>query len=170
MPVAMAIDAEARKRLAAAQEALVAALMKGNPPPPGFDRERLQVAAKALAEKRRKAVAATWPELTQALGGSFGATFAAFAELTPLPSEGGPLADGHRFAGWLQKSRKLPAAARLELLRVDLRYRKTKEGLEPRRGPALRVALLPDPRRLMVGLRLPWIGERWFCLLLQRQR
>lgn len=42
---------EARKRLAAREAAVVAALTEGGPPPPGFEPKALEIAAKVVAKK-----------------------------------------------------------------------------------------------------------------------
>jgi hypothetical protein len=86
--------------------------------------------------------------------------FRAYATLHALPSEGGPLADGYAFARHLQSERLFPEAARGELLTVQLRYRATARGLVRRRGPVVRLALLRRPFRLILAIRLPWLGER----------
>ena len=44
----------ARNQLAAEQAALVAALVRSSPPPPGFRADRLAIAATALSEKRAR--------------------------------------------------------------------------------------------------------------------
>jgi hypothetical protein len=43
---------------------------------------------------------------------------------------------------------------------VDLHRARTPRGLVHRRGFALKATLLRQPRRLVVGLRLPWLGVR----------
>jgi hypothetical protein len=94
--------------------------------------------------------------------------FAEYAVDTNLPSLGGSLADGRAFAQWLAARGKLPAAARLHALAIDLRYKLRLEGLRPRRGPSAKVALLRNPCRLVVGIRVPRIGERWLAIPLWR--
>lgn len=158
------MQAQSRSNLADKQAELVRALADGGPAPADFDSTRLQATAAALARKRRRAVARAWPELTTALGGRFAERFRAFAATMTMPRRGGPLADGRAFARWLSKSRELPDAGRVEALAVDLRYRSTPHGLVPRRGPALKAALLHNPRRLVLAVRLPWLGERWLTL------
>src|SRR5262245_2073419 len=155
---------DGRARLGQMQAALMGALAGAATPPAGFDPIRLQAAARSLAAKRRRAVARAWPNLTAALGDRFGERFAAFAAQTPLPRWGGALADGRAFARWLLARQELPEAARLELLAVDLRYRARADGLVPRRGPSLQIALLRQPRRLVVALRWPGLREYWRTL------
>jgi hypothetical protein len=158
----MPLSREARTRLAAQQAALVSALLAGGERPAGFDAESLRVAADSLARKRSRAVARAWPGLTRTLGPDFDKHFAAYAEGSALPRAGGPLADGRAFARWLKARRELPDAGRLQALAVDLHFITTAHGLEPRTGPAMKVAVLNRPRRLVMALRLPWFGERWW--------
>jgi hypothetical protein len=128
---------------------------------PDAETERLNATAEALFRKRRRSVARAWPPLVQALGNRFLERFAAFAVQTVLPCEGGALADGREFVRFLAKRGDLPDAGRLEALAVDLRYIQSSGGLVPRRGPAFKLAMLKNPRRLILALRLPWLGERW---------
>ena len=153
-----------RARLAAEQAALVRALVEHAPPPAGFDPARLTLAAESLGRKRICAVARAWPGLAGALGPHFSERFAAFAATSSIPHSGGPLADGRAFARALARDARLPDAGRIESLAVDLRYSSGPSGLKPRRGPAIAVALLTTPRRLVVAVRLPWLGERWWTM------
>jgi hypothetical protein len=57
-----------RTDLAAAQEALVAALVAGGPLPPGFDPRRVGAAGQALLRKRAGEVAKAWPWLAREAG------------------------------------------------------------------------------------------------------
>jgi hypothetical protein len=155
--------ADPRTRLAERQAALMQAL-GGAAAPEGFDPGRVRLTADSLARKRARAVARAWPSLAEGLGESFAARFAAYADATPLPAEGGPLADGRGFARHLDARGELPDEARLQALNVDLHHRTTAAGLRPRRGPALKAALLRDPRRLVVAVRLPWLGNRLFTV------
>jgi hypothetical protein len=154
-------SSDARARLAAEQARLVRALAGDGEPPDGFDAGRLRAAAAALAHKRARAAARAWPALARALGEGFEARFADFAARTPLPEKGGPLADGRAFAAELAARGELPDEGRLEALAVDLRHRRTAAGLRPRRGAVLKVAWLRGARRLVLGVRLPWLGVRW---------
>jgi hypothetical protein len=149
---------EERARLAEAQAELVRALVAGGPAPAGFDAARLALAARSLANKRRQETAHAWPALARCLGDDFAERFSAFAR-EPLPARGGPLADGRAFAATLP-ARLLDDDARLEVLAVDLRQRRARDGLVARRGPALRWAWLPRARRLVLGVRLPGLGVR----------
>jgi hypothetical protein len=150
---------EARRRLGEQQAALMHALVEQGPVPAGFTPDRLHLAARSLVSKRREAVARVWPALAQALGGRFRERFNAFAIATSPPTEGGPLADGLAFARTLRRQ-EFSDEARLEVLRVDLRYRWCGSGLVRRRGFTLRSAWLPGERRWVVGVRLPWLGVR----------
>ena len=150
--------------LAQQQAALVAALSGRAPAPPGFDRSRLSVATDALARKRMAAVARAWPRLASAMGNRFAECFDVYASVTPLPVQGGPLADGRAFVRWLKTSKELPAAGELEALAVDVQYVSIREGLIRRRGAVVKFAWLGQPRRLVVATRAPWVGEYWFSV------
>jgi hypothetical protein len=154
---------EGRERLAEQQAALVRALTASGEAPAGFDAERLRLAATSLANKRRQEVARAWPALVRCLGERFRERFDAFAEKTPLPSEGGPLADGRAFARALARE-VWTDEARLEVLAVDLRQARCAGGLRPRRGVAVKVAWLRERRRLVVGVRAPGVGIRTLAL------
>jgi hypothetical protein len=156
--------AEARTRLAQKQAEMLQALAGQGTAPVNADAQGLRAAADALARKRPRSVARAWPNLADALGSCFNELFAAFALQTALPSEGGPLADGRAFARFLAHRGDLPEAGRLEALAVDLRHVACAGGLVRRRGPVLKMALFKRPRRLVVALRLPWLGERWVTL------
>lgn len=112
-------------------------------------------------EKRAHAAARVWPTLANALGEGFDEKFVVFAGEYPLPFMGGALADGHAFARWLSRRGELPAAARLEVFSVDLRFMPTHNGLRRRRWPTCKAAWLNQPRQLVIAFRLPWVGERW---------
>ena len=99
----------------------------------------------------------------QQLTRSFRELFEAFAAQTPLPAEGGPLADGRAFVQTIAPG-EWADDVRLEVLAIDLRLRRTAKGLRPRRGPTLKVAWLRQARRLVIGGRLPWLGT-WACSL-----
>jgi hypothetical protein len=157
---------DARARLAARQEQLMRALMEQGPGPEACDTARLRATAEALASKRAQAVARAWPGLAADLGEGFRERFDLLMAQVPLPHAGGPLADGRTFARLLARRGELPDAGRLEAVAVDLRYLPWKGGLVPRRGIALAWTQLREPRRVVVGLRLPWLGERWFTLRL----
>jgi hypothetical protein len=160
----MSLSTGVRAGLADRQIALVSALVAGGEMPEGFDAARLQAAAAALERKRAMATARAWPKLAQALGQRFRDRFADYARTTPLPSKGGPLLDGRTFARWLAARGELPEASRLQALGVDLRYTVSPKGLFPRRGPALKAAFLNRPWRLVVAVRLPWLGEHWLSI------
>jgi hypothetical protein len=160
----MALSAKARAQLAAEQAALVTTLVARGVPPPDFDALRLHTAATALARKRMRATARAWPELARALDRRFAELFTAYAETVTLPRRGGPLAEGRAFARWLAARGQLPDAGRLQALAVDLRYAANLDGLAPRRAPSCRAAWLHQSRRLIVAVRLPWLGERWLSI------
>jgi hypothetical protein len=160
---------DAATRLAAMQAELVRTLAGQAGTPRGFDYTRLEATAEALRKKRATAVARLWPGLACGLGDRYPHRFAAFAAQTPLPCAGGALADGRAFARWLARAGELSEQGRLETLAVDLRYTHKGGVLVRRRGPALLMAALSNPRRLVLFFRLPWIGERWLSLRLWGQ-
>lgn len=158
----------ARRQLAEGQEALLRALVAAHEPPAGFDAARVRLAADSLVAKRTRAAARTWPALARALGPSFGTRFAAFAARTPLPRQGGALADGLGFVRSLPRPEtgRLDDAAPFERLGVVLRYRRAgRDGsLVPRRGPAAAGAWLGQSRRWVVAVRVPPFGPCWLSL------
>jgi len=154
----------ARSSLAAAQAELIRALAGGSAAPDRFDAARFQVAARALVSKRSRAAARAWPGLSGTFGEQWRQQFRAFTQTCPLAREGGPLADGYAFARFLQRAGKLPDEGRLEALAFDLRYRQCAGRFRPRRGVAARACLLGRPRRLVLAIRLPFLGERWLNL------
>jgi hypothetical protein len=155
-----------REALARAQAALVASLTGREELPPGFEPERVRAATEALAHKREHSVVATWPELARALGPELHSLFERYASEELLPQEGGPLADGWRFARWLEAQARFPPAAALESLRVGLRFRPTPEGLVPRSGPVLRLRWLRPQRTLVLAIRWKPGRETWWRLRL----
>jgi hypothetical protein len=157
--------AAAGDRLAADYAAVALAVTGAGDVLDGFDAARVAVTRDALMNKRVRAVARAWPGLARELGDEFSARFAAFARSTPLPSSGGPLADGRAFAQTLEQRGELRDAGRREALAVDLRYRAVPGGLTPRgRGLVVRTTLLRSPRRLLIAVRFPSTRESWFAL------
>jgi hypothetical protein len=148
---------DARERLAADQAELVRSLVGGAEAPPGFDAEQVSLAARSLVNKRLREVARDWPALAKCLGETFRARFTTFAEGNPPPADGGPMADGRAFAATLKAS-ELDDEARLELMRVDLH-----QGWLP-----VRLRWLRGARRVVVGVRLPWLGVRVVSVQLGR--
>jgi hypothetical protein len=145
------------------QRELVAALTTGAAAPAGFDASRLSATAASLARKRRRSVARAWPSLARALGQQFVPLFAEYAASHNLPALNGPLADGFQFAEFLQKTGRLPAAAKHDLLAVKLRFAPCEQGLVPRRY-SLVAGWLPG-RGPVLGVRMPQRPERWLAPL-----
>ncbi len=160
------MSAAARSRLATQQAAVVSALVSDGAIPVGFDAEHLHVATESLLRKRCRSVARAWPTLARHLGLEFPEQFAAYAETTPQPRHGGPLADGRGFANWTRQRGWLSEAVRLQTLAVDVRFVRSRDGLHPRRWATIKFAWLTQPRRLVIALRWPRIGERWFTVRL----
>jgi hypothetical protein len=153
-----------RAALADLQGKLVRALTGNGTGPNGFAEERLRIAAESLAAKRMRAAARAWPALTRALGKNFAERFSAYAARTPLPHHGGALADGFALARELAATADLPGSVQLEVMAVQLRYKLRGNDLFPRRGPAILCAYLRPPRRLMLAVRWPWLGEWWVSI------
>lgn len=151
--------------LAEQQAAIVAALTRNGPVPDGFDLDRVQAAADALAFKRARAVARAWPGLRAMLGAELRARFATYVSHARLPEQGGPLADGRAFVRWLAGQMPLADDVALQVLSVDQRWRQTARGLVPRRGPRVGFAWLPDMQCAIVA-----IGARELRLRLPRLR
>ncbi|MCW2862062.1 MAG: hypothetical protein JWP48_3770 [Actinoallomurus sp.] len=117
-----------REDLAAAQAALVAALVAGGPTPAGFDPIRVAAAARALMGKRAGEVARAWPSLAAVHGARWMAVFAEWAR--DRPARGARL-DGWDFARAHRDS--LPPAAALELLMWEAAWRQSGDGAPRRR-------------------------------------
>ncbi len=91
------------------------------------------------------------------MGKRFRSRFTTFAESNPPPSDGGPLEDGRVFAATLPAS-ELDDDTRLVLLRADLH----------RRSLPVRLRWLPRTGRLVMGMRLPWLGVRVVSVRLRK--
>jgi hypothetical protein len=155
---------EARARLAQQQAELVRSLTTTEDLLPGFDAGKVAAAAQSLRNKRFRSAKRSWPVLFGALGEFAEKWFSEFAANVPLPSEGGPLADGREFVDFLARTKRLPDAGRLHALLVDLHNARTPNGLSPRRGLVVKAALLRNPMRFFFGFRSPVIGVRLFSL------
>ncbi|MEU4569513.1 hypothetical protein [Micromonospora sp. NPDC023956] len=124
-----------RGDLAARQAALVAALVAGAEPPPGFDTHRLGAARVALLRKRAGEVARHWPLLAAGLGDAWPGTFAGWA--ATRPTRGG-LRDGWDLARALRAEGGLPRLAARELaVREATRRYDGEQPPRPRRLPAV---------------------------------
>jgi hypothetical protein len=145
---------EARARLAARQAELIWSLVGLGAAPVGFDVDRVQAAAQALAMKRRRAALRAWPGLA-VLETRFAEQFQAYAEIYPLPEVGGPGADGRAFVRYLSVIDAVPDDVLLDALEFDLR-------MSPRWLPAVKWVRLRKPRRLILGMRLPGSGLFYF--------
>ena len=152
-------DSTVRARLATAQQALVRALVDGGSVPPGFNPDRVQATSTALARKRARAVATTWPALARTLGDGFTARFLAYTAGRP-PAAGGALADGLAFARALGAHGRLPGDVRVERLLAQARLSNC-----PIR---LAATMAGSPCRLVLTVRAPLLGERWATLPFRR--
>jgi transposase len=153
------VSQPARDRLADEQAALVRALVGGGPVPGGFDPGRVAATSAALARKRAREVARAWPVLAADLGEGFSDRFVADAARRPPPASGGALADGLAFARALARQGRLSPNARVEAMLATARL-----SASPVR---LAATLAGPPRRLVVTLRAPGLGERWLSVPLR---
>jgi len=154
--------AEQRAELARQQAELVRTLVAGGAPLPDFDAQRLQAAARSLALKRRHELAHSWPGLVEGLGADFDRLYRSYAVHSPRPRHGGPLADGRAFARFLAAQGQLSDGGKLEALLVDAQYASGRAGWTRRRGAWCRVVYLRSGRALVVAVRWPWLGVRWW--------
>jgi hypothetical protein len=152
----------AREQMASQQAELVRALVAQGPMPVGFDRERFSVLARSLVNKRRQALARAWPNIAKILGAIYVERFTSYAQANPLPLGGSTLADGREFLRWLAAQAPPGDAARIEALAFDLRWKPTLLGLARRRGIAVKIVKLRETPVLVIAVRLPWLGERWW--------
>lgn len=126
----------ARRRLAAAQAALLSALVAGGPTPAGFDPARLEVQRRALVAKRASVIAGIAPELPRILGDRYRPAFAAYARGRPMTDGYRP--DAMRFVAHLLESDSTLSRQQRRHLR---RWYRERSGRAPRGwGPA---GLLP---------------------------
>jgi hypothetical protein len=142
--------------LAARQAALVAALVAGADPPPGFDPRRLGAAREALLRKRAGDVARHWPLLAAGLGDAWPATFVGWA--TTRPTQGGSR-DGWDLARELRAEGRLPPLAAGELAGREAAHRYDGERPpRPRRLPA--VVRVGDAVAVQLAGRVRLFGTR----------
>ena len=145
-----------RERLAAEQAALVRALVGGGTVPGGFDSGRVAATSAALGRKRAREVARAWPVLAVDLGEDFTGRFLADTARRPPPATGGVLADGLTFARSLARQGRLSPNARVEAMLAAAHL-----SARPLR---LAATLAGPPRRLVVTVRAPGLGERWLTV------
>jgi hypothetical protein len=153
-----------RAELAKKQASLVRALVGQAPVPAGFDAARIQLYGQSLVEKRIGGVALVWTRLAAALGKNYAPLFREYAKRFPHPRWGHGLVDGLVFARWLDRAGLLPDDGQLEKLGIEIRSRLDARGqLVPRWGFAFRALILHNPRRLVLAIRVPGIGEKWLA-------
>ncbi|GAA3653119.1 hypothetical protein GCM10023079_47820 [Streptomyces chitinivorans] len=128
----------ARRRLAAAQTALLGALVADGPAPAGFDPARLEVQRRALVAKRASVIAGIAPELPRILGDRYRPAFAAYARGRPMTDGYRP--DAMRFVAHLLESDSTLSRYQRRRLR---RWYRERSGRTPRGwGPAGLLRLL----------------------------
>ena len=153
---------ETRNRLARSQAELVRALVAQGPMPTGFDEGRVRATARSLVNKRRQALARSWPRLVRGLGDAFVERFTAYATAQPLPMSASTLADGRAFLAWLDRENPLNDEMREQALSFDVRFVATLKGLRRRRGFVVKMVKLRESGTRVLVVRLPWLGERWW--------
>jgi hypothetical protein len=145
------------------QARLLEALLRGEAPPAGFAADKAAASGSSLRRKRAHAVARAWPALALALGDEFASRFDAYARAADLPASGDPLEDGLEFARSHAGGGPLPDDVRVEMLLARAALR--------RHGLFARAAWLRRPLpRLLVVVRLPWLGARHLALGAPRMR
>ncbi|MEV4714737.1 hypothetical protein [Micromonospora sp. NPDC049374] len=114
---------------------MVATLVAGGPPPPGFAPGPLAAARAALLRKRAGEVARHWPLLAAGLGPTWSTMFIEWAADRPT---GGGLRDGWDLARALHARTALPAlgAEELAVREAEFRY-DGHQAPRRRRSPAL---------------------------------
>lgn len=70
-----------------------------------------------------------------------------------------------RAADALSREGPLPEPVSQQVLAVDLRFRRSGDGLVPRRGLSVVHGMLPGSGHCLLGIRWAGHGERWFRLL-----
>jgi hypothetical protein len=133
-----------REELARRQAELVASLAGMAEVPAGFDGGQVALCARTLLNKRRAAVAKTWPAMGRELGRRFRDLFDEYARASALP-ESGPVEDGRAFAEHLLRTGGLGDGGRTELALHRVA-----------RGWPVRVMRLPGGRSLLVAVRGLW--------------
>ncbi|MFV2125772.1 hypothetical protein ACFHWS_14715 [Micromonospora sp. LOL_013] len=154
--VAPGDGSDPRAGLAAAQRALVASLVEGADPPPGFDPHRLSVARAALARKRAGEAARHWPQVAASLGAAWPAAFVRWA--TGRRPAGG-LRDGWDFARALAADDRLPDLAVAELAGWEVGWCYDGSSV-PRRRRLPAVRRLPGGWTVQVAGRVRTYGGR----------
>jgi len=124
--------------------------------PGGFDSGRVAATSAALGRKRAREVARAWPVLAADLGEDFTGRFLADTARRPPPATGGVLADGLTFARSLARQGRLSPNARVEAMLAAAHL-----SARPLR---LAATLAGPPRRLVVTVRAPGLGERWLTV------
>ncbi|ABP55506.1 hypothetical protein [Salinispora tropica] len=115
--------------LADRQAALVAALVAGAPPPPGFAPRPLAATRTALLRKRAGEVARYWPLLATGLGPRWLEVFQQWAAGRP---PAGALREGWDLARYLRGVGELPPLGADELACWQARYHDPEPGRPPR--------------------------------------
>jgi hypothetical protein len=153
----------------AEQAALLRALIRGDEFPDGFQPDKAAAASRSLWRKRMRGVALAWPALALALGEDFESRFEAYARSAPPPALGHGFTDGLEFARTLARA-ELSDDARVELLLARVVAAGSGGAVRPRRGVFAGAAMVRDPRRAVVVVRLPIAGRGVYVVPLGRDR
>lgn len=143
--------------LAARQRQVLDAVTGTGAVPGGFEPFNVDVARRALLDKRARELHYGWPILAASLGDALRPSFAAFAERRPTQ---GLRNDGYAFACWLQERGELPLAGALELAESQLWWVWSDDGTPPRRRTSpVASARFPGGRFVRVRSRVHTIGR-----------
>jgi hypothetical protein len=156
-----------RSRYEAEQAAFVRALIRGDGFPDELDARKAAAASRSLWRKRMRAVAAEWPAVAVTLGERFESSFEAYARAVPPPAVGHGFTDGFAFARTLSGD-ELTDDVRVELLFARAVVSGRSGRFRDRRGLFASALSLREPRRVVVVLRGPVVGRRFFVVPLGR--
>lgn len=147
----------ASEPLAARQRRVLDAVTGTAPVPDGFAAFNVDVARRALLDKRARELHHGWPILAASLGDRLRPLFVEFAARRPTQ---GLRNDGHAFASWLQARGELPLAGALELAEAHVWWVWSDDGTPPRHHPGrVATAHFPGGRLVRVGSRVHTIGR-----------
>ena len=143
--------------LAARQRQVLDAVTGTAAIPDGFAAFNVDVARRALLDKRARELHYAWPILAASLGEHLRPLFAEFAEHRPTC---GMRNDGYAFATWLEARGDLPLAGALELAEARLWWVWSDDDTPPqRRTSRIASARFPGGRLVRTGNRVHTIGR-----------
>lgn len=147
----------APESLAARQRRVLDAVTGTAAVPPGFEAFAVDVARRALLDKRARELHHGWPILAASLGDRLRPLFTEFAARRPTR---GLRNDGYAFASWLAERGELPLAGALELAEARVWWLWSDDSTPPRRHPGrVATARFPGGRLVRVGTRVHTLGR-----------